>query len=135
MAGNYIGDNLRGALCGDYEENNFMDFRNNLVALNDSTFGLKVGIPAKLNIIDNTIINNSGAGIKYADGREFYRSGNILYGNSTGNELFDGAYTEAPSPHTRSDTPFPNWLEKVVTPADKTQTGMGSGKCQCVLCR
>jgi len=134
VVGNYIGDNLRGALCGDYQYYAFMDFRNNLVTLNHQTFGLKVSTYGHVNIIDNTIINNADAGIKYTDGTTFYRSGNILYGNGQ-NENFSGSYTEVFSVITKSDTPYPDWLKNVTTPTDKTQVGMGTGKCQCVLCR
>jgi parallel beta-helix repeat protein len=112
-----------------------MDFRNNLVTLNDQTFGLKVSNTSHVNIIDNTIINNTGAGIKYTNNSTFYRSGNIISGNTQGNETFDGTCTEKSEPIIDPNAPYPNWLENVVTPTDKTQVGMGSGKCQCVLCR
>jgi len=135
VVGNYIGDNLRGALCGDYGTDNFMDFRNNLVTKNHQTFALKVSNPSNMNIIDNSIVDNTAVGIKYADGAIFYRSGNILSGNTGGDETYVGGINEASSPFTRVTTPYPDWLKDVVTPADKTQTGMGSGKCQCVLCR
>ena len=134
VVGNYIGDNLRGILCGDYPYYAFMDLRNNLITLNHQTFGLKVSDPGHVNIIDNTIINNADTGLKCTGGT-FYRSGNILYGNGL-NEDYSGSYTEVFLPITRDNTtPYPNWLENVITPTDKTQVGMGTGKCQCVLCR
>jgi hypothetical protein len=139
VVGNYIGGNLRGLLCGDYGDedpnSNFMDFRNNLVTRNFQTYGIKVSTPGRMNIIDNTITNHGGAGISYSNGCVFYRSDNVMWGNTYGNELFEGSYTELSAPVERLNTPYPNWLENVVTPKDAAETGMGSGKCQCLLCR
>ncbi len=142
VAGNYVGDNLRGAMCQGADNDTFADFRNNLITLNDQTFGFNVqGAGGYANLIDNTITNNADDGIRYMNGITFYRRGNILIND---NEAFYGTSPEHPtwvnpvevfSLITKTNTPYPSWLENITTPTDKMQVGMGSGKCQCVLNR
>jgi hypothetical protein len=146
VVGNYVGDNLRGALHQgnvDYT-NGFMDFRNNVVSHNHQTFGLNVQtVNSYANFISNIIDNNGGHGIRYMANSTFYRGSpntNILIND---NEDYTSPYTEVFTPMNRdATTPYPNWLQDADTPPERYPTiypniysvGMGSGKCQCVLC-
>ena len=137
VVGNYVADSLRGILFGDYNSGSFVDFRNNFV-YNNGNYNVNVNgtYGCKTNLIDNLITNGSAAGIKYTGTPipEVYKSGNTLLNNHPDES---GSYTPASTMFTQTNTPFPNWLNNVTTPTSSTDpgVGMGTGKCQCVLCR
>ena len=148
VIGNYITTSLRGVLFGGYSyaQTTFVDFRNNYIYSNNSygvnlegTMNNPPGEPAfphyTGNLINNIIRYTSGYGITYINNPTVYMSGNVISNNTTQET---GAKTLASGEIERDHTQIPIWLSNPITPLEFPQpvtAGMGTGKCQCIVCR
>jgi len=83
------------------------------------------------NMINCSANNNALCGFRPKSGCTFYRSGLSGSGNANGLISIDADCTEAGSPITVGDTPFPSWLSGASTPTQASDVGMGTGDCQC----
>ena len=101
------------------------------------------------NVINCTANNNPFSGFLFRNSCKFYRSGNSGEGNGAAwngtvppeywLEYGQPSTVERFSPITDAEgeyIPTPQWLqENVTTPASHTETGAGTGPCQCILAR
>ena len=132
----------------------FMDLRHNLLEeswsnLSGTGFTNAGGSHCYSNVINCVANNHPFSGFLFRNYCKFYRSGNSGTGNGAawGGTVPPEYWLEYPqagtverfSPITDAEgdyIPMPQWLqENLTTPSHRTEVGMGTGLCQCVLAR